>query len=233
MNTTENIQELTQALAGLGDRISKIADLVGGKKNLARSIGISESQLYRYIAGDSQPTVEPLAAIAKCGNVHLDWLVLGEGPTGISAEINDLKGIYSTKQEYISIPEYKEEDVELENKPVGSLGRLSFNHFWLLKSGLDPQNLRLIRAHGDSMSPTIKDSDLLMIDISQTAFNGDAVYILRLDSNGLVAKRLQQSVDKGLYLVNDNSAYREQHIPDAQKEALDIIGKVVWSAGLL
>ena len=83
---------LTPDLSGLGSRIAKIADLVGGKKNLAHTIGISESQLYRYISGDSQPTVEPLAAIAKCGEVHLDWLVLGDGPTGLLNEIHDVKG---------------------------------------------------------------------------------------------------------------------------------------------
>ncbi len=232
MNTQEK-QDLLQALAGLGDRISKIADLVGGKKNLARAIGISESQLYRYIGGDSQPTVEPLAAIARSGQVHLDWLVLGEGPTGISSEINDLQGLYSSRQEYIPITEYTEEDHKLENQPLSSMGRLTFNHFWLVQAGLNPENLRLLRAHGDAMAPTIKDGDLLMLDISQKKFNGDAIYVVRLDPQNLVAKRLQQSVDKGLYLVSDNPAYREQHIPDNERDGLDIIGKVVWSAGML
>ncbi len=224
--------DLTQALKGLGDRISKIADLMGGKKSLARTIGISESQLYRYISGDSQPTVEPLAAIARCGQVHLDWLVLGEGPTGIAAEINDLKAIYSSKQEYISIPELKDDESN-ESPASRQVGKLSFNHFWLVKAGLTPENLRLLRAQGDAMSPTIKDGDLLMIDIKQNAFDGDAIYVLKLDQQLMVPKRLQQSIDKGLYLVSDNPAYREHHIPDSQKQDLNIIGKVVWAAGLL
>jgi transcriptional regulator with XRE-family HTH domain len=224
--------DLTQALHGLGDRISKIADIMGGKKNLAKAIGISESQLYRYIAGDSQPTVEPLAAIARCGQVHLDWLVLGEGPTGISADINDLKGIYSSKQEYITIPEYQDGDANAAGH-IKQVGKLSFNHFWLVKSGLNPNYLRLLRAYGDSMVPTIKDGDLLMIDINQNKFDGDAVYVLKLDQQQLTPKRLQQSTDRGLYMVSDNPAYREHHITDAQKDSLRIIGKVVWSAGLL
>ncbi|HEY3488088.1 MAG TPA: XRE family transcriptional regulator [Gammaproteobacteria bacterium] len=222
--------DLTQALKGLGDRISKIADLMGGKKSLARTIGISESQLYRYISGDSQPTVEPLAAIARCGQVHLDWLVLGEGPTGIAAEINDLKAIYSSKQEYIAIPELKD-DEHTDSAPTRQVGKLSFNHFWLVKAGLNPENLRLLRAQGDAMAPTIRDGDLLMIDIKQNIFDGDAIYVLKLEQR-MVPKRLQQSIDRGLYLVSDNSAYREHHIPDAQKRELNIIGKVVWSAGL-
>lgn len=232
MNQEEK-KDFDEALAGLGERISKIADLVGGKKPLANAIGISESQLYRYIAGDSQPTVEPLAAIAKCANVHLDWLVFGEGPTGISPEVSDFKTFHSTRKQYITIPEYHHENKELKNQSSGSLGKVSFNHLWLMKVGLNPETLRMLRAYGDSMAPTIKEGDLMMIDIGQNKFDGDAIYILKLAPHYLITKRLQQAVDKGIYLVNDNPAYREQYIPQNERDTLEIIGKVVWSAGLL
>lgn len=231
--TRNDDQQLTSALSGLGERISKIADLVGGKKTLAKAIGISESQLYRYISGDSQPTVDPLAAIARSGNVHMDWLVLGEGPTGLIQDINETRGLYSAQPEYVSVVEYHDESRPLDNPPVSALGKFSFSYTWLVKNGLNPDTLRLIRAHGDSMAPTISEGDLLMIDISQTAFNGEAVYLLRIDERALTAKRLQYAVEKGLYLVSDNPAYREQHIPDERKDSLNIIGKVVWSAGLV
>lgn len=232
MNIEEK-ENFDEALAGLGNRISKIAELTGGKKNLANAIGISESQLYRYIAGDSQPTVEPLAAMAKIANVHLDWLVFGEGPTGISPEVHDFKSLYATRKQYITIPEYQYDNPEVKNELSSSLGKVSFNQLWLMKIGLNPDSLRLLRAYGDSMAPTINDGDLLMIDIGQNRFTGDAIYILKLDPHCLVAKRLQQAVDKGLYLVNDNPAYREQHIPNSERDSLEIIGKVIWSAGLV
>lgn len=231
--TSDANQDLASALSKLGERISKIADLAGGKKALARAIGISESQLYRYIAGDSQPTVEPLAAIARCGNVHLDWLVLGEGPTGLLQEVNDIRGLYSAQQEYIAIAEYHDQSGEARPSPVNAVGKVSFNHAWLLKAGLNPDTLRLIRAHGDSMAPTIRDGDLLMIDIGRTRYDGDGVYLLRIDEGHPSPKRLQHAVDKGLYLVSDNPAYREQHIPDSQKDSLDIVGKAVWCGGLI
>lgn len=70
----------------LGTRISDICDAVGGKKKLADMTGISESQLFRYIKGTSQPTAEPLAAIALAAGVSLDWLVLGINPMQRDAE---------------------------------------------------------------------------------------------------------------------------------------------------
>lgn len=230
---TEESNPPVSMTPGLGERIAKIADLVGGKKHLAKAIGISESQLYRYISGDSQPTVEPLAAIARCGSVHLDWLVLGEGPTGIMSEVNEPSSSYIDSRKYVQIDEFNENGMEPVNLSASDLGRFSFNHLWLVKSGLNTENLRLIRAHGDAMSPTINNGDLLIVDVSQKKFNGDAIYLLHLDTRLLVAKRIQHTADNGLVIVNDNSAYRDQHISNGQKESLEIVGKVVWAGGLV
>lgn len=62
----------------LGTRISEAASKVGGKKNLAHMIGISESQLYRYINGSSSPTIEPLVAISKVADLPISWLIEGK-----------------------------------------------------------------------------------------------------------------------------------------------------------
>ena len=227
----ENTDLAAPAIPGLGHRIAKIADLVGGKKNLARAIGISESQLYRYISGDSHPTVEPLAAIARCGSVRLDWLVLGEGPTGLMPEINDVTAGYNSHVSYVEIEEYAADGAAI-NQPIRDLGRFSFNRMWLTKCGLSSDNLRTIRAHGDAMAPTIDDGDVLLIDISQTKFNGDAIYLLHVDQRMLVAKRIQHTADNGLVIVNDNHAYRDQRIAQDQKDTLNIVGKVIWAGGM-
>lgn len=68
-----------ETAGGIGERISIVAEVVGGKKTLADMAGISESQLHRYIAGASQPTLAPLIAIADAGGVSFDWLARGRG----------------------------------------------------------------------------------------------------------------------------------------------------------
>lgn len=69
-----------QNYSALGKRIEEAAQgFVGGKKKLAAMAGISEAQLHRYIAGTSQPTINPLIEIAKASGFRLEWLATGNG----------------------------------------------------------------------------------------------------------------------------------------------------------
>ncbi len=64
---------------GLGKRIAMVAELVGGKRELARRAGIKESQLYRYINGTNIPSVHVAVDIANSGDVDVSWLATGYG----------------------------------------------------------------------------------------------------------------------------------------------------------
>jgi transcriptional regulator with XRE-family HTH domain len=64
----------------LGERIAKVADIVGGKRALAEKANVKESQLYRYIKGINIPSVHVVVEIAEAGDVDVSWLATGEGP---------------------------------------------------------------------------------------------------------------------------------------------------------
>ena len=63
---------------GLGNRIARAAELVGGKRALAAKSGIKESQIYRYISEKNSPNVEVVASIAQAAEVDVSWLITGE-----------------------------------------------------------------------------------------------------------------------------------------------------------
>lgn len=46
-----------------------------GKRDVVSATGISKSTYYRYIAGESEPTVAALLVLADYFNVSLDYLV--------------------------------------------------------------------------------------------------------------------------------------------------------------
>lgn len=63
----------------LGHRIEKVAEVVGGKRELSRRTAIPESQLYRYIRGANTPGVDVIVRLAEAGGVSLEWLASGRG----------------------------------------------------------------------------------------------------------------------------------------------------------
>lgn len=65
--------------SNIGSRINSIC-AKKSKKEVAKVMGLSESQLYRVIAGDSQPKAESVGRLAKEAGVSLDWLILGVEP---------------------------------------------------------------------------------------------------------------------------------------------------------
>lgn len=73
-------EEMSERQEGLSTpQHARIADAVarlGGKRKAAKAAGISESQLYRYLNGQSIPTWPPMVELARAAGVSLDWLAL-------------------------------------------------------------------------------------------------------------------------------------------------------------
>ena len=89
----------------------------------------------------------------------------------------------------------------------------------------------MIEARGDSMEPTIRGGDLLVVDISpQQRVEHSRLYVLLVGEN-LLVKRIQQQLDGSLLVVSDNSRYAPERVAPKELEALRILGQVIWVAG--
>lgn len=90
-----------------------------------------------------------------------------------------------------------------------------------------PAKLIVGEGIGDSMSPTITDSSLVIVDTSQTRLNAhDAIYAIALYGAGGI-KRLRPIARDRVLVISDNPAIDNQEV-DA--EDLQILGRVIWSA---
>lgn len=214
----------------IGTRINEVSAIIGGKKEVAKVAGLSESQLHRIVAGDSQPKLEPIVAIARAANISLEWLATGEGPMRPD-EVREGRANYSVEMgEFALIPGYNVEVAAgVGTFPGGeeSTRKLAFRHKWLRYRGLKPENLVLVFAKGDSMEPTINDNNTLMIDTSNRELSDGHIYVIRTDGH-LIVKRIQKLWNKGILLLSDNKEYREQQIEPNEADDLEVIGKVVW-----
>lgn len=83
-----NIPGKTQdptSYSGLGGRIKKLADFLGGKKEMARLASVSEVQIYRYINEENLPNVNIVVILARAAGVSIEWLATGVGPMAQAA----------------------------------------------------------------------------------------------------------------------------------------------------
>ncbi len=106
---------------------------------------------------------------------------------------------------------------------------IAFQKEWFRKNIKAPKDsLKSMTANGDSMEPTIRNGDMLLVDVSQNQAKTDNIYIIRID-DCLVVKRVQCILDNKLQIVSDNKNYDSYQI-DLTDGAQDIkiIGKVVW-----
>lgn len=86
-----------------------------------------------------------------------------------------------------------------------------------------PDNIKIIKAVGDSMTPTVQDGDYVFVDISNQFVTSDGVYVLSL-STGLSIKRIQNGLSGDVTVRSDNPAYSPI---SAKLDDVRILGRVV------
>jgi phage repressor protein C with HTH and peptisase S24 domain/DNA-binding XRE family transcriptional regulator len=92
-----------------------------------------------------------------------------------------------------------------------------------------PGNLYLINIEGESMEPSLRPGDVVLVDHSDNTAKRDGIYVLRM-GDALLVKRLQRLPGDVIKASSDNSAYESFNI-DLKKDGheISIIGRVVWS----
>lgn len=221
----ETIQDRIFSLIGKGE----IAEV-------ARKCGISESTLRSYRR--SMPGADALVKIAKGLGVSLVWLATGEGTRDPSRASYDI--VLSTP----GLPLEIAEDIVLVRKfdvqaSAGAgaiaIGQgeegvqfMALQASWLRSRNINPDFCELLTARGDSMEPTIRDGDTMIIDTSIDRARDNHIYVLVFDGMVLV-KRFHKKISGGIVLMSDNPLYPPEEIAPADVPNLHIAGRLVWA----
>lgn len=107
-------------------------------------------------------------------------------------------------------------------------GRLRFSNRWLKAQGLEPAMLSVIEVEGDSMEPSLRDGDEILVDRTPRPLRA-GIHVIRLD-DVLLVKRLEPGPGGTLRVISDNGAYPRTERP---VEDVEVIGRVVWKGGRL
>ncbi len=112
--------------------------------------------------------------------------------------------------------EYPEmlQDIRVSPKHLRDLGVTFKEHF----------HLKMITGWGQSMAPTIKDRDPLLVDITIREFTGDGIYLFSHDEM-LYVKRLQKKGKDRFKMISDN----KHHDPeDIRMDDTHILARVLY-----
>lgn len=99
----------------------------------------------------------------------------------------------------------------------------------LLRSLTDApvKDIGVFQAQGDSMEPTIRDRDWVVVDRRKTSLKLPGIYTLTVEGEGLI-KRASRHLETGVVtLTSDNARYKPQIIK--RPDRLSVIGKVFIS----
>ena len=87
--------------------------------------------------------------------------------------------------------------------------------------------LRFIHGVGDSMEPTFKDGDILLVDTTQRDPGiAGGIYVMRADGQ-LFIKRVRLNIDKRLEISSDNPGFKTVDVLTGSHE-VEFIGRVIW-----
>ena len=221
-----------------------IENTEGSKIKFAKRTGKTPAQITDICKGRGKPTFDYLLALNLKYGINANWLLTGDGLPFLngSARYETEGGINESEfqraasasriaEEFIMVPHFDVQASAGYGAIINSeqvVDYLAFKKEWVRNNlRAESPNLALVTADGDSMEPTIRNRDLLLIDLCQTRVKKDFIYILRWDDL-LTAKRLQWMYDGSLLVHSDNPAYKDQIINEESLENLHVVGQVIW-----
>ena len=91
---------------------------------------------------------------------------------------------------------------------------------------VDLVNIKVISARGTSMQGSIENGDVLFVDASVTAYDGDGIYVIARGGDVQV-KRLQRLNGDVLAVISDNRAFETERLVGDEANGVIICGRVL------
>ena len=196
-------------------RLSTTIDRLGGLARAAKFANVSDDTLANWRDGKSKPSFFGMRNLARTAGVSLDWLANGESPAA------------GTGGDLVFIPRLERENafsVSDERDYWDFAIRKDWTRAVL---GVKPEKLAVTLADTDSMDPTIRSGDLLLLDLGITTFTADAIYLFKMRGTHIL-RRIQTLSDGTAILKPDNPAYREENLSTEEVRGISVVGVVKW-----
>lgn len=220
---------LAQNIAALRKHLGK------NQTGFAEMIGTQQANVSKWESKGVEPTADYLSMMAERAGVSIRQFKTELWQPGAAnkplksnvASITD----WAEEQGWVLVEEV---DLALgmgatfleQNKSPDIAGIVPFKAAWLrdIFRGAVAQ-LKVVRGSGDSMEPTIRDGDFVLIDTSKRRLvEQDVIWAVSYGDLGMI-RRLRQMPDGGVSLMPDNPNVRPIEAYDGE---MHILGRVIW-----
>lgn len=213
----------------LGERMAaRMGERGISQAALARAVGVSQPTISAIFNGDTQRS-KHLRQIAIELDTTEAWL-LGEtedpdaGALGTAdrAGMAEKLGLWLVPDMEISLAMGSGSFLDVFERR----GDRAFDREWLRSvSGGNLEKLFVAQGDGDSMEPTLRDGDVVLIDGSQRVIDKpERVWAVSYGGLGMI-KRVRRLPDGSHELMSDNPSVRTIRATDGE---MHILGRVIW-----
>ncbi len=226
-------------LSTFGERLRSERERLGlSQPAFGDLCGVGKHSQINYETGRRAPDSDYLMAAMNAG-VDVHYLITGERSAASipGMMLQSMSGALADPSEFLQVPVY---EVSLAagagalNYGEEVIAHLAFRKDWLRGIGASPSSTVVARAHGESMAPTLRDGDVVLIDRSRAdppARPRDprdkrppAIFALVDDGHARI-KRVELAAPGTLAILSDNPEFPPEFRPAA---AVALIGRVLW-----
>ena len=197
-------------------------DSPGQRSNDGQSMASSAADMVRQmlatkgksLSEDARNRLLAAAEQSDSGNViHVDFSRPGQVGDEVWIAHYDVRAAMGGGQIPHEFPEMLQ-DIRVSPKHLREMGVTFKEHF----------HLKMITGWGQSMAPTIKDRDPLLVDITVREFTGDGIYLFSHDEM-LYVKRLQKKGKDRFKMISDNKHHDAE---DIRVDDTHILARVLY-----
>ncbi len=188
----------------------------GVDSRMAEAAEYDKTGLGRMLKKDNLPKFEALGRLADASGLRI-----------VENDVPD-------ESKYVFIPKAK----AVLSGGGGSLessgeteSSLAFLRIWIKNKGTNPKSLKVMSVFDDSMSPTIDDGDIVLVDESECAKKLVEYKIYAIRWRGeLFVKRFKKSPGEYWFSSdNEDRSHKDCHIPIGSEEDFAVIGRIIWA----
>ena len=209
----------------IGNRIKEARNHKGfSQELLSEKIGVSKRTLINYEQNDKEPTASTILNIAKYCTISEWWLLTGKGEMLLKG--NNL--VASNNNYNIDLLNVRAGAGEgIYNYVIETIDTISLDKSFF-RTPINTSKVKGIQVDGDSMEPTLKDGDYVLID-ENINFGTNGIYAIQYGGQILI-KRLQFKMDGTILIISDNTKYQSETFnPQENQLPFQVLGLKVLS----